>query len=346
MMNKSFAISMLTLALCATQAVADEHKFYGRIDYSVTNSDSGSATHKNKSGTVLENNFTRIGIKGASQLTDSTSLFYQIEVGVNGESQDSGDKPFSARPTFIGVKHSTYGALAVGRIDPVFKMAKGMSDAMDNYSLKHDRLFAGDKRWGDSFEYKSAHWNKLQLGVSYLLEDNHYTNNDNRRDNGNYQLAVTYGDKFFKTGDVYAAVAYSDGVEDIEAYRGVVQYKWDKWQFATMLQHSKLVNTDKIDWQQREGDGVIVSAKYQLGQLSLKAQYGFDNSGTGLIANRVYASKSTLIDKVPEISQWAIGAEYKLSKSTRLHTEIGQFNVKQYDDFDDTIVSLGMRYDF
>ncbi|MEE1980992.1 hypothetical protein [Shewanella xiamenensis] len=38
MMNKSFAISMLTLALCATQAVADEHKFYGRIDYSVTNS--------------------------------------------------------------------------------------------------------------------------------------------------------------------------------------------------------------------------------------------------------------------------------------------------------------------
>jgi len=137
--------------------IADEHKFYGRIDYSVTNSDSGSATHKNKSGTVLENNFTRIGIKGASQLTDSTSLFYQIEVGVNGESQDSGDKPFSARPTFIGVKHSTYGALAVGRIDPVFKMAKGMSDAMDNYSLKHDRLFAGDKRWGDSFEYKSAH---------------------------------------------------------------------------------------------------------------------------------------------------------------------------------------------
>lgn len=345
-MIKPFTFSLLVLALCSSQAMADEHKVYGRIDYSVTHSDSGSSTHNNKSGTILENNFSRIGIKGSSQLTDTTSLFYQIEVGVNGESQGNGDKPFSARPTFIGVKHNAYGALAVGRIDPVFKMAKGMSDAMDNYSLKHDRLFAGDKRWGDSFEYKSASWNKLQLGVSYLMEDNHYSDNDNRRDNGNYQLALTYGDKFFKASDVYLAAAYSDGVEDIEAYRAVMQYKWNNWQFGTMAQHSKLVNTDKTDWQQREGDGFIVSAKYQWGQLSLKAQYGLDNSGTGLIANRIYASKNTLVDEVPEVSQWAVAAEYKLSKSTRLHTEIGQFDVKQYDDFDDTIVSVGMRYDF
>ncbi|MGL5905990.1 MAG: porin [Shewanella sp.] len=345
-MLKPFALSLLTLALCGSQAMADEHKFYGRIDYSVTHSDSGSATHDNKSGTILENNFSRIGVKGSSQLTDTTSLFYQIEVGVNGEGQENGDKPFSSRPTFIGVKHNTYGALAVGRIDPVFKMAKGMSDAMDNYSLKHDRLFAGDKRWGDSFEYKSAYWNKLQLGVSYLMEDNHYNDGDNRRDNGNYQLALTYGDKFFKTSDWYLAAAYSDGVEDVEAYRAVMQYKWDNWQFGTMLQHSKLVNSDKTDWQQREGDGFIVSAKYQWGQLSLKAQYGLDNSGTGLIANRIYANKNAIIDAVPEVSQWAVGAEYKLSKSTRVHTEIGQFDVKQYDDFDDTIVSVGMRYDF
>ncbi|MGL5410985.1 MAG: porin, partial [Shewanella sp.] len=62
--------------------------------------------------------------------------------------------------------------------------------------------------------------------------------------------------------------------------------------------------------------------------------------------NRIYANKNAIIDAVPEVSQWAVGAEYKLSKSTRVHTEIGQFDVKQYDDFDDTIVSVGMRYDF
>ncbi|MGL4713140.1 MAG: porin [Shewanella sp.] len=345
-MIKPFTFSLLVLALCSSQAMADEHKFYGRIDYSVTHSDSGSATHNNKSGTILENNFSRIGIKGTSALTDSTLIFYQIEVGVNGASQDNSDKPFSARPSFIGIKHNSYGALAVGRIDPVFKMAKGRADAMDMYSLKHDRLFAGDKRWGDSFEYKSAYWNKVQLGVSYLMEDNHYSDNDNRRDNGNYQLALTYGDKFFKKNDLYLAVAYSDGVEDVEAYRGVMQYKWENWQFGTILQHSKLVNTDKTHWQQREGDGFIVSIKYELGQLLLKAQYGNDDSGTGLIANRIYANKSISVDEVPVISQWAIGAEYKLTKSTRLHTEMGQFDAGKYHAFNDTIISLGVRYDF
>lgn len=80
--------------------------------------------------------------------------------------------------------------------------------------------------------------------------------------------------------------------------------------------------------------------------LLLKAQYGQDDSGTGLIAYRIYASETTLVDDVPEVSQWALGAEYKISQSARLHTEIGQFDVKEYNDFDDTIVSFGMRYDF
>ncbi|WP_432393982.1 porin [Shewanella glacialipiscicola] len=343
---KIINFSILALSFCAPQVMAEGYDFYGRLDYSVTHSDSGSATHNNKSGTVLENNFSLLGVKGSSPLTDTVSIFYQIEMGVNSGSQDNTDKPFSARPTFLGVKHDNFGALALGRIDPVFKMAKGTSDAMDMYAMKHDRLFAGDKRWGDSLEYKSTRWNHLQLGVSYLMEDNYYSETDNRRDNGNYQLALTYGDKHFKIGKWYVAAAYSDGVEDIEAYRAVLQYKWDKLQLSTMLQHSELVNTDKPDWQQREGNGFILSAKYQLDRLLLKAQYGQDDSGTGLIANRIYASKTLFIDEVPDVSQWALGAEYKLSKSARLHSEIGQFDVKQYSSFDDTIVSIGMRYDF
>lgn len=49
--------------------------------------------------------------------------------------------------TFLGIKHSAYGQLAAGRIDPVFKMAKGTADVMDMYSMKHDRLFVCDKHF-------------------------------------------------------------------------------------------------------------------------------------------------------------------------------------------------------
>ncbi|MDP5148293.1 porin [Shewanella sp. ULN5] len=349
-MNK---MNILTAAMIATgifvspQLMADDlAKVYGRIDYSITNSDSGSATHNGKSGTVLENNWSRLGVKGSSQLTESTNVFYQIEVGVNGGSQDKGSNPFSARPTFIGVKHNSLGQLAAGRMDPVFKMAKGTADAMDMYSMKHDRLFAGDKRWGDSVEYKTAKWKKLQFGASYIMEDNYYSAEDLRRDNGNYQVAVTYGDKHFKSSNLYLAGAYTDGVEDIKGLRAVAQYKVGNLMLGTIYQASELVNPYKKNWEQRDGSGFILSTKYQIDKLLLKAQYGQDDSGTGRIANKIYDQYGESVEEAPKVTQWAIGVEYRLSKSTRLHSEIGQFDAEHYDDFDDTIVSIGMRYDF
>ncbi|MCL1038073.1 porin [Shewanella submarina] len=345
---KKLTLSALTLAMLAPMAHADTMDFYGRFDYSVTSSDSGSATHNNKDGIVLENNFSRLGVKGDMSLSESTSVFYRIEVGVNGGTEGKSSNPFSARPTYLGVKHDTLGALAVGRIDPVFKMAKGGVDAMDMYSMKHDRLFAGDKRWGDSLEYKSARWNDMQLGVSYVMEDNHYEEEDARRDNGNYQVSLTYGDNKLKRNNVYLAAAYSDGIEDIQAYRAVARVKLDALQLGAMFQHTELVNPAKDYWQDREGSGFIVNARYQIDKLMLKAQYGQDDSGSGLIANRIYSAMGDAATVVPEISQWAVGAEYRISRSTLVHTEIGQFDVEQaqYNSFDDTIVSLGVRFDF
>ncbi|MGL4476345.1 MAG: porin [Shewanella sp.] len=343
---KALCFSALTLALCTPSVLANDYQFYGRFDYSLTSSDSGSATHNNKQGLVLENNFSRLGVKGRSELSATTDIFYQIEVGVNGGSQDKTNNPFSSRPTYLGIRHQDYGSLAIGRIDPVFKMAKGGVDVMDIYVMKHDRLFAGDKRWGDSLAYKSPVWQNVQLGVSYLLEDNYYKVGEQRRELGNYQVAVTYGEKSFNNSDLYLAAAYSDGMEDIRAYRGVAQYQWDALTLGTMVQHSELVNQAATQWQQRHGTGFIVSAKYALGLWLLKAEGGYDDSGTGAIANRLYQSKGNSVNEAPVITQWALGAEYKISRAARIHTELGQFHVKQHQDFSDSLVSLGFRYDF
>lgn len=329
---------------------------YGRLDYSVTHSDSGLATHKGVDGTVLENNFSRLGVRGSEALSSSISLFYQIEFGIDSASTSGNNKPVTARPTFIGIRHADLGSLAAGRMEPVFKMTKGFVDVFDNYSMKHDRLMAGDKRWGDSFEYKTPVWQGWQLGASLLLEDNYYGKDDKRRDNGNYQLALTYGDKSLKKGDIYLAAAYSDGVEDIKAWRAVAHWKasaigLDALKLGTLIQQSELANPAKPAWQDREGLGYIISASYQLDNLTLKAQYGRDESGTGLIADRIYQALGEGAVTVPEVSQWGIGAEYRLSKSTRVHLEAGQFSVSDsshalYSGFDDTITSLGIRYDF
>lgn len=346
-------LSLLAAALgsCLSMTATASPDFYGRIDYSVTHSDSGSATHKGLDGTILENNFTRLGVRGNEPLTKDISLFYQIEMGVDSASNSGSNKPFSARPTFIGIRHAQLGSLAAGRMEPVFKMTKGFVDVFDNYSMKHDRLMAGDKRWGDSFEYKTPVWHGWQLGASVLQEDNHYQQNDPRNDNGNYQLALTFGDKKLKDGSLYLAAAYSDGVEDIKAWRLVGHWKaaalgLDNLKLGTLIQQSELANPTKPHWQDRDGLGFIVSASYKLNNWLLKAQYGQDDSGTGLIANRIYNDLGEAATTVPQVSQWGVGAEYFLSKSTRVHIEAGQFTVDNYARFDDTITSIGIRYDF
>jgi len=76
MMMKTVQLTLLAAAILASPAVmADAYKFYGRIDYSITNSYSGSATHSGKSGTILENNWSRLGVKGNAALNDDFTVF-------------------------------------------------------------------------------------------------------------------------------------------------------------------------------------------------------------------------------------------------------------------------------
>ena len=239
--NTILAIIILSGIPLASYGQIQDLQFYGRLDYSLTSSKSGSATHNGTPGKTFENNFTRLGIRGTQALNPQWSFFYRVEVGVQAEDQDNGKTPFTSRPTYVGIA-GPYGRLAIGRIDPVFKMAKGFVDAFDNYSTKHDRLMAGDKRHGDSVEIWSPSWQEFRAGVSLLLEDEYYSPNDPRRDNGNFQLSITSGDKFFTHGNLYFAVAYSDGIEDIQALRFVLQMKTGQWTFGGLAQTTKQVN--------------------------------------------------------------------------------------------------------
>lgn len=340
-----FWTCLFFINLFASPGVGQEFSFYGRLDYSLTYADHGSATHNGVAGFSFENNFTRLGIRGTEPLGPRWDFFYRVEVGVAAEDQDNARTPLTSRPTYIGLA-GPYGRLAVGRIDPVLKMAKGFVDAFDNYSTKHDRLMAGDKRHGDSLEYKSPTWQGLKAGASLLLEDEYYAEADPRRDNGNYQLSVTSGDKFFSKQKLYLAAAYGDGIEDIRAARLVVQWKTGNWVLGCLVQDTKMVSPDAVANEDRDGRGVFVSAKYSLGSWLLKAQAGTDDSGSGLIARRIYSDLGDEALQVPKVTAWAVGCEYRFNKKIRLHAEWGEFRVENYRIYDDNIVSLGVRYDF
>ncbi|MBY6186323.1 porin [Marinobacter hydrocarbonoclasticus] len=341
--KRSTLAAACTAALFFTaNAQADMPTFYGTLDYSLTYSSAGTGNQqRGQDGWLLENNMTRLGIRGTEAINDSTSFFYRAEVGFNAD--DSGDT-FTSRPTYIGLKHDVAGAIAFGRIDPVLKMVKGGVDIFGLTNMSMNRMFAGNKRHGDSIEYQSAKWNNIHLGASVILKDDANSPYDS-----NYQVALTYGDKQFSNSNLYLAAAYGDGIEGIEAIRGVAQYKLDNLKLGVIVQSTTALEgfeKDGTHYESRDGFGYIVNAVYQINNWKLKAQFAQDDSGTGRVANEVYKAGAFMGDDAPEVTQWALGAEYKMTRQLTMHTELGQYTMDHYSDFEDDIVSVGLKYQF
>ena len=92
------------IALTSFGALADGPNFYGRLDLSLTNSDTGVTTQEGKDGTVIENNFSHLGVKGSEKISDGVDVIYQMEFQV--ENTSSKGDVFKARNTFLGIKGS------------------------------------------------------------------------------------------------------------------------------------------------------------------------------------------------------------------------------------------------
>jgi outer membrane pore protein F len=342
-------VILMAFPLTSTDGLSQDFQYYGRVDYSLTHSSSGSATHNGVEGTSLENNFSLLGVRGSEKLNRQWDFVFQMEFGVSSEDQDNTGNPFTSRPTFAGVA-GPWGRLTVGFMDPVFKLTKGFVDAFDNYSTKHDRLVPGDKPHGDSVQYWSPRHAGFRLGGTLLLEDEYFAAGDPRLENGNYQVAATYGDKFFRSGNLYLATAYSAGVEDIEAWRMVLNWKAGPWRLGGMFQQSKQVNSRADAYDDRDGVGFFTGAVYVAGDWRFKVQAGADKSGCGFIARRIYEEHGADVALVPEIRTLAVGVEYFFTGRLRLHGELGSArveNVRGYrNTFDDDLFSLGMRFEF
>lgn len=342
-----------TLAICSFSALADGPQFYGRADLAMTDSDTGYATQNNKDGTVIENNFSWLGVKGTEALNENFDIVYQMEFGVSNF--DNSGKTFAARNTYLGLK-SAAGTALIGRNDTVFKASEGSVDLFGNTNSDIDRLAAGQTRAGDGiFYYSPKIADLLTFNATYLISDN-YDQADRFgeviEDNGDmYALSATLGDKSFKSQNYYVAAAYSDGIDNVEAYRGVAQAKFGNFLVGGLYQHSEHVDSKYANL---EGDTFFVNAAYLMGDLKLKVMYGNDDSGLGsYIGNYVGDQTVGGLDQVSDVDlqQLSVGADYRLSNRTMVYGHYTRFDGDMMlsgvsQSLDDNIFTLGMRVDF
>lgn len=230
------------IAMTSFSALAEGPSFYGRLDLSVTNSDNGATTQNGKDGTVFENNFSHLGVKGSESLSKNIDVIYQMEFQVENTT-NSGDT-FKARNTYLGLKTNA-GTVLVGRNDTVFKQSEGGIDLFGNTNADIDRLVGGQTRSGDGIWYYSPKIADLvTLNATYLMEDN-YTNDANETSyEDQYALSATIGDKKFKSHNFYVAAAYNT-IGGIDAYRGVAQVKLGNFKLGGLYQNTESQTSDQ-----------------------------------------------------------------------------------------------------
>lgn len=322
------------LAGISTQALADGPTFYGDLNVSITDSDTGvllQGTEKNE-GTVLENNSSNIGIKGTHDINANLYVVYKAEFGVNGGENANGKNPFSSRNTYVGLG-GAFGEVLFGRNDTAFKSSEAGVDAFGNLNADIFAILPGQDRVGDSITYNLPKLGLFTGKATYLLEDDFYAPGDVNEGN-NFAIMGGFGDKGLKKAPYYIGFGYVDGISDLTSYRITGQLKLADLQLGAIFQDSEKTSDSSVD-----ATGYIVSAKYPLGNFLLKGQFGYDDGGMGSFGKAFGAS---------EVTNYTIGGDYTLSKSAYVYGHVAYYDatVENDADVDDTLITVGMRYRF
>lgn len=354
MKKTTLSLALLTmLSASSSAALADSPQFYGRLEMALTESDNGATTQNGKSGTVLENNFSRLGVHGSETIANDIEVLYRVELQVNAATNEGNDDLFKPRNTYLGLK-TNLGTVLVGRNDTVMKTSKGTAEAFALTNAAYNRMIAGQVRKADGITYYSPKVTDLiTFNATYLMDDNYaeYDENGARTDYNEQQYAVSLiaGDKKLKKQAYYLAAAYNT-IGGVDAYRGVAQVKLGNVKLGGLFQ-----NTQSQTYSYKEGNSYFLSAIYNLNGVNLKAEIGKDEAGFGKYFKNSAASSSEYNRATDvDISSFVIGADYRFAKSTMVFAHYakyeGEYRVENtgpvIDLEDDNIFTVGIRYDF
>lgn len=309
----------------------------------------------------VRSNASRFGVKGEDELTANLSAVYQIEweVGASGNA-DSNGAELSARNRFVGVKHTSFGTLKLGKIDTYFKQAELKVDQFNDlkYGDFENILGAqsGPARANNVIDYSSPKLGEVATINLQLIQnegvDFGNTVPANQRDNGLADGIST--SVVFNVGGLNAAVAYNKDVVTRFADSGGNGFKADGYRVAANYTLEGLgltfgalyqaIETSDIAAPDTEEDGFLISAALKFAEdWTAKAQYGqsnTDNARTG--AGALKAANDRDVDR----TQYSLGLDYAFTKSTKAYGFYTLLNRDAATDIDTTSYGLGLEHNF
>ena len=305
-------------------------KIYGRLDVGLARQDDDGSD----AVWDVQSHSSRLGVKGKVETNSDVTVVYKYEVELNPteeEINDSSDSNFlKARNQYVGLK-TGFGTFKLGRMDTPLKKSQGKVDIFGDHAGDMKSVLEGENRAGDMIHYKSPEVNGFQVKAALIAGENGDSASDfNADDNGiadGTSISVVY-----KADNFYAAVAQDMDVDRHDLTRLTGTAKLGDFGVGVLYQTGESVPAT-AGGTVTDHDGYVLSGYYKVGATKLKLQYT--------------AAEDDTAGATTDLSLLALGAEYKLAKSTTLYGEYATLNTETATtDTDDKEFVVGIKHNF
>lgn len=220
--------SIGSLALAAegdAPTVKGNIEIYGRAHVSYDMIDTGAKSPADETLHRVSTNSSRLGFKGAEDLSDGLNAVFQMELQVNLDgrqttvvssvtpspvsSTTTGIDTITYRNTYAGLRHKAAGTLLFGIHDTPYKLSTGKLDLFGDTMADYNAVIGNvngttnfDLRAKDTVAFLSSSWGGISIGLSRSVTGSESNNNGA----GNTSLSsasVTYDAK-----PVFVTAAY------------------------------------------------------------------------------------------------------------------------------------------
>ena len=340
-MNYKFISAAILAATASHTVYAGDVTVYGKLNTSYNQIDKDEAGTTTQDNWELESFASRIGFKGGENINDDVKVVYKLEYQVVPDGE-GGDREFKARNSYVGIQ-GNLGTMVVGNHDTPLKMASsiGKIDVFNDYSLGDIALsIPGERRENDIVMYRSPAMGPFSIIVAIMPGDDSGGDCVKCKDDNNGFADQISAAALFQQDDIYASLAIDDNVNGMDIIRLTGSYKLGDVTLATMYQDAE--DSDLTDGKgfsdnvkgaidsaletaeaatgfiAEDQQSFLLSAKWKINNWTLKAQY----------IDSTYEDSSQSLDN----TAMTIGADYKISKRTKLYTHYTQLTAEANTD--------------
>ena len=218
----------LLIILLLTFSVQSGTAVYGKLCVTLESQEMLTGTKFN-----AENNASRLGIKGSTELKRDLEFIYQAEYEVDpvdGTADESNGRTFKQRNTFIGFKGSL-GTLFLGTHDTAFRKSQDKIDLFNDLASDIKNILEGENRLSELVGFTTP-----VFGKNFSATFNVIKEKEGLDEASSFSLK-------YKSSNIYAALALDSKVKGYDSYRVSFQIPFNKAQLGLMFQTSKEVNT-------------------------------------------------------------------------------------------------------